>query len=135
MVVALVVLAVVGAIWAAWTSMGPSTAAAQSGRMIYICAETGKSFDFKIEAGMKIPVPSPHSGKNTGYPAELCYWTKDGKPSESPTPVLMNDYVNKPGPTFCPDCGRLVRFRNPMPSEGSAPPTREQYAQQRNHEE
>lgn len=133
--IVMVAAVIVVAAWITWNYTGPSAAADISGRMTYVCAETNKPFEFKIQPGMTLPVMSPHSGKATGYPAELCYWTKDGKPVERPTPVLMNDYVKKPGPTFCPECGRLVRFRNPRPGEADVPPTREQYARRRNPEE
>jgi len=74
-----------------------------------------------------MPVLAP-SGKNTGYEAELCYWTKDGKPKETPTPVLLNIYKGIKGPTFCPDCGRLVVGHNPPAMEGAKPPpTKDEY--------
>ncbi len=77
---------------------------------------------------MHIPVKSPFTGKETGYKAELCFWTKDGSTKTDPTAVLMNDDVGKPGPTFCPDCGRLVVHHNPVPGPHSKPPpTREEY--------
>jgi hypothetical protein len=88
----------------------------------YICSETLKPFDYELKEGDSIPVLSPFTGKKTGYPAELCYWTKEGKIKETPTPVLLNELVGKPGPTFCPDCGRLVVGRNPPPQAGAAPP-------------
>ena len=59
------------------------------------------------------PVKSPHSGKETGYEPERCYWTADGKPKPEPTYVLLNAAVGKPGPTFCQDCKRLVVGLNP----------------------
>lgn len=88
----------------------------------YICSETGKSFKVALKAGMGIPIHSPYSGKDTGYPAEACYWNKDGTPKAEPTWVLLNETVGKPGPTFCPDCGRLVRGHNPAPEPGRNPP-------------
>jgi hypothetical protein len=90
----------------------------------FICAETLKPYQYELTATSKIPAPSPHSGKNTGYPAEFCYWTKDGKTKTQPTPVLLNTWRKLPEPTFCPDCGRLVVVRNPEPRPGGkAPPT------------
>ncbi len=81
----------------------------------FICTETGKSFQHKIEMGETVPVLSPYSGKNTGVIAEPCYWTPDGKVKEDPSWVLLNEAIQKPGPTFCPDCGRLVVAHNPAP--------------------
>ena len=79
-----------------------------------------------------IPVESPYTNRPTGYEAELCYWTKDGKMRSEPYPVLLNSHARKPEPTFCPDCGRLVVPLNPAPSEGqSPPPTQPEYAARR----
>ena len=95
----------------------------------YVCAETGKSFRHKNEMGETIPILSPFSGKNTAYPGEACFWNADGSTKPEPTWVLLNDAIGKSGPTFCPDCGRLVVGHNPRPvAGGKAPPTRAQYA-------
>ncbi len=95
----------------------------------YICTETGKSFRHRNEIGETIPILSPFSGKNTGIPAEACYWTADGVAKADPTWVLLNEAVGKSGPTFCPDCGRLVVGHNPRPREGRRPPpTQAEYA-------
>jgi hypothetical protein len=82
---------------------------------VFICAETGLTFNHTIKDGEKNPVYSPHSGKNTGFPAEACHWTRDGGVKLEPTYVLLNEYIGKEGPTICPDCGRKVRRLNPMP--------------------
>ena len=95
----------------------------------FVCTETGKPFRKELERGMRFPVESPHSGKPTGVPAELCFWTKDGQPTQDPTPVLLNESAGKTGPTFCPDCGRLVVAHNPVPLVGvKPPPTQAEYA-------
>jgi hypothetical protein len=108
------------------SSFGQSDAAAYAAGRPFICAESGKVFHYDLKIGDTIPVRSPYSGKCTGYPAELCYWTKDGKPKPEPTYVLLNAHVGKPGPTFCPDCGRLVVGLNPTPNDGGPPPPTEQ---------
>jgi hypothetical protein len=93
----------------------------------FIDSETGKGFNHEIEKGEILPIEAP-SGHKSGYPAELCYWTKEGTPKTDPTPVLLNVYLGKAGPTFCPDCGRLVVAHNPVAEEGmTPPPTKEQY--------
>lgn len=81
----------------------------------YICSESVKTFEYRLEEGVKYPVESPHSGKRTGYPAERCYWTAEGGAKREPTYVLMNEFIGKDGPTICPDCGRRVVFRNARP--------------------
>ena len=97
-------------------------AARISANRVFIDSENLRSFDFELKAGMMIPVSSPYSGKNTGYPAELCYWTKEGTAKDTPTPVLLNSYKGSHDPTFCPDCGRLVIAHNPHPMPNSKPP-------------
>lgn len=111
-----------------WTSLGGSDAAVSSTDRVFICSETGKQFRYTIKLGDMTPLRSPYSGKDTGYPTEECYWTADAKPKKEPTYVLLNQTVGKPGPTFCPDCKRLVIPLNPPASEsGKAPPTEQEY--------
>jgi hypothetical protein len=106
-------------------NLGPSSAAAISNERVFICAETGKTFKVHLTVGTPIPALSPYSKKETGYPPELCFWTADGQVKEEPTYVLLNEYVHKPGPTFCPDCGRLVTLNN-RATTGHPPPTKQE---------
>src|SRR5437868_4033586 len=96
-----------GALFYMWFTMKASVAltdaASDSRHRLFICSETGRSFEQTLEAGMSIPIHSPHSGRNTGYPAERCFWTKDGTARKTATAVLLNELVGKKGPTFCPD--------------------------------
>lgn len=114
----------VAVVWFFW----PVNPAAQANKRIFIDATTGKPFNVTLSDGMPIPCKAP-SGGMTGYPAELCYWTRDGKPKKDPTPVLLKIATDpSAGPTFCPDCGRLVVPHNPNPeSAREAPPTEEEY--------
>jgi hypothetical protein len=108
-----------------------SSAADDAANRIFIDAQTGQAFKHKIQLGESIPVDAP-SGQKAGYEAELCYWTKDGKPKDTPTPVLLNIYKGVKGPTFCPDCGRLVVGHNPPALEGATPPpTQAEFASRR----
>lgn len=117
-------LAIAALAWALRGTFGSDAAAANSRVRWFVCSETGKPFQIEIRPGLDFPVASPHSGKPTGFPAELCYWTREGTPKTSPTYVLMNGWLDKPEPTFCPDCGRLVTPLNPAPNgERPAPPT------------
>jgi hypothetical protein len=106
----------------------PDLAAARE--HVFVDAQTGQGFKYELVRGDSIPIVSPYTGQKTGYPAELCYWNADGSIRSDPTPVLLNSWIGKPGPTFCPVCGRLVVPRNPYPQPGAKPPlTREEYEQ------
>lgn len=120
--VALSIVALVVFFFSVRSNLGDSEAAANSKNRLFICAATGETFYKELEIGLQIPVESPHSGKPTGYEAELCYWTKDGQIKHDPTPVLLNGHAGKAEPTFCPDCGRRVTPLNPAPSAGQRPP-------------
>ncbi len=94
---------------------------------MYVDATTGKSFSHRNEVGEVIPIQSPYSKQNTGYPAVPCFWTKEGTLKKEPYWLLLNSQVGKPEPTFCPDCGRLVRPQQPKPKPGDkAPPTQQE---------
>jgi len=127
------VLAVVGLIvivLSLKSAFGDSVVASNSKARIAVCSETGKSFEIELEPGMKFPVKSPYSGKNTGYLAtESCNWTADGQVSSTKTWVLLNHQIGKTGPTFCPTCHRLVVKNNPVARAGDPPPpTEAEYA-------
>ena len=112
-------------------SFGPPRETRYANDRMFICSETGKPFEHTIQRGEMFPVRSPHSGKNTGYEAEKCFWTADGQPKKEPTFVLLNEYVNKPGATFCPECGRQVVRFNPPPTAGAQPPPKESEVKER----
>ena len=126
--IALAIAGVAGLYFAGRSWFGKSEAARMAGERVFICSETGKSFNHTMKVGEAIPVICPHTGRNTGYPGELCFWTADGGVKTEPTVVLLRNLVGERGPTFCPDCGRLVRAQNPRPENSSGPPPRkEQY--------
>ncbi len=116
------VLALVALSYTIYSNLGGSDAASLSSERVFLCVETNKSYEMELKAGMRIPAPSPFSGKDTGYLAELCYWTADGNPKKEPTAVVLNEELGKPGNTYCPDCGRLVVHYNPPATEGAKPP-------------
>jgi len=110
------------------SNFGPTDAGRMASDRMFIDAKTGKSFWYTLKKGDKIPVYSKSSGENAGYPAEMCYWNKDGTIRKEGFPVLLNTYKGEPEPTFCPDCGRLVVGHNPPAAVGrKAPPTQEEY--------
>jgi hypothetical protein len=93
----------------------------------FIDAKTGKAFQHTLKIGESFPIRAP-SGNESGYPAELCYWTADGKIKDKPTVVLLKSWLGEAGPTFCPDCKRLVVGHNPRPGPGARPPpTQDEY--------
>jgi hypothetical protein len=115
---------------------GRDPAIVAANERIFICSETHKPFTVHLEdlIGQTAPFESPYTHTKTGYPAELCYWTADGKPKSEPTAVLMNTWIHQPEPTFCPDCGRLVVANNPMAVAGhTPPPTREEWEARHSH--
>jgi hypothetical protein len=119
-----VVLALLVVFLAVRSYFAPAGASAANERL-FICAKTGKTFEYTLKFGDPIPVKSPHSGEDTGYPADLCYWTREGAIKKDPTPVLVKSRMGDRAPTFCPDCGRLVVVHNPKPNEGDKPPPTE----------
>ncbi|MCC6676372.1 MAG: hypothetical protein IT436_04445 [Phycisphaerales bacterium] len=87
-----------------------------SKRRTLVDSETGTVFaNHPVSLQETVPFTNPKTGKRTLFPAEACYWTKDGGAKLTPTYVLLNEAVGKPGPTLCPDCGRKVVFHNPLP--------------------
>jgi hypothetical protein len=95
-----------------------SSPAAMSRVRTVIDAETGKVFEsFRVGSKEGVPFTNPDTGRRTLYPAERCFWTKDGKAKLTPTYVLLNSVVGKPEPTICPDCGRKVTGHNPTPPD------------------
>lgn len=112
------ILAVAVSVWvlAKATVLAPVSAGEASRRRTVIDAETNELLqEFPVADGTTIPWKNPKTGKNTLYPAEKCYWTKDGKAKLEPTYVLLREATGEKGPTVCPDCGKQVVFHNPMP--------------------
>lgn len=123
-VIAAVVLLLLGGgamYWTVFAGDGRSDLAEDNSN-IWFVDEAGQSFKVRLTVGMSAQIE--RNGKKA-YPAELCFWTKDGKPKTTPTPVLLNSNLGKSEPTFCPDCGRLVVGRNPPAREGANPPPTE----------
>jgi len=120
-------IGVAAVIYAVKANFGTTEAEDFTNNRWFIDADTGKPFRHELKPGMTVPIAAP-SGKNTGYPAERCYWTKDGHVKQEPTLVLLNSYKGSKDPTFCPDCGRLVVGHNPAPvGQMKPPPTQAEY--------
>ncbi len=130
--VGVIALAAIVLFFAGRSYFGSSSAANLSRDRAFICSQTGKAFEHTLEYGEAIPIKSPFSKENTGYPAELCYWTREGTIKQTPTAVLLRSWLGEKGPTFCKDCGRLVVGHNPKPREGDPPPpTGAEYSERR----
>jgi hypothetical protein len=67
--------------------------------------------------GLGYPAINPKTGKRTLFPAEACFWTKDGKAKLDPNYVILNTWLGKQGPTRCPECGKTVTRGNRMPPD------------------
>lgn len=135
----LLVIGLLVAGYVLWTSLGGNEAEAEGRYRTFVDAETQQPFKVAVNDALTVPAENPSTGKKTGYPAEFCVWTKDGKIKAERTPVLLNEYIGKPGPTFCPDCGRLVVSRNPIyPPDNKtakAPPLKAEYMARGRREE
>jgi hypothetical protein len=69
----------------------------------YVHVETGQTRFYKVGV-------QPAEGY---YPAEYCFQNTCGP--DGGTPVILNAYLDKPGPTTCPKCGAPVVAHNPRP--------------------
>ena len=77
---------------------------------------TGTNYpEFRMPSDDAPPWISPSTGEATVWPAELCYWTRDGKARLTPTLVVLHEYLGRTDKTLCPDCGREVVRHNPLP--------------------
>lgn len=98
-------------------SFGGDAAADASRERLAIDSVTGVVHSIGIVEGDRFPWTNPDTGERTLYPAEKCYWTKDGKAKLVPTYVFVKLYANINEKTTCPDCGREVRQHNPLPPD------------------
>src|SRR5262245_18592252 len=95
-----------------WTQIAPHTVADDANTRMFICSETLKPFKHSLTVGETEPILSPFTKKNTGWRAEPCYWTKDGKAKKNPTWVLVKARMGLEGKTMCPECGHEVVVHN-----------------------
>lgn len=82
-----------------------------------IDSETSQVYKIRLVDGETFPWKNPDTGKNSLYPVEKCYWTRDGKAKLEPTFVFVKSYAGIKEKTTCPDCGREVRPHNPLPPD------------------
>ena len=86
----------------------------------YMCSGDGNVFAYAMKKGESVPIACPACKKTTAFPAEACYWTRDGGTKDKPTYVILNRHLKRDGPTICPDCGREVVGHNPDPRKSGA---------------
>lgn len=96
---------------------GRSEAGEDSRLRTLIDSKTNEVFTgFRIGPGDQIPYVNPKTRERTLYPVEACYWNADGTAKLTPTYVFVQAYQDENAEdTVCPDCGRKVTLRNPMP--------------------
>lgn len=104
---------IAGAAYYAWDALGASPPPPNTRTLMD--AETGERFQVALTPDL---APFPHRNPKTGraalWPTELCY-SKDCRVTGG-THVIMNSYLGKPEPTYCPRCGAKVVMFNPRPS-------------------
>jgi hypothetical protein len=111
---AVAILIVVFAAYGVWSAVGKDEVADRTNKVSYICSVTEKVYQIELKPDMPgDPQENPDTGERTLWPAEMCYWNECR--DRGGTPVLMNTYRGDEEPTHCPVCGRIVRFRNPVP--------------------
>jgi DNA-directed RNA polymerase subunit RPC12/RpoP len=119
---AVVILVIAGTLMARYMTRTDSAGQFASDR-IFKCAECGHDFEHTSQMGEIEPIPCPKCGKQAGYQAEKCYWTRDAsggwKAKVNPTYVLMKTRVDPSSTekTLCPDCNHVVVTHNPRPSK------------------
>ena len=99
----------------AWHNLRSGPDISISTDRFFKCAECGEVFKLTLKLGDTEPLQCPKCGKNAGWIAEECYWTKDGKAKLTPTRVIVNQRMSLEGKTYCPDCGHEVTGHNRRP--------------------
>lgn len=113
----LIIVAVVAfgyAGYALWNMFGSDEAVATANSRTLKDSESGDLVEVTIQE--KMP-PYPHENRKTGkktlYPTEVCWAGECLK--KGGTHVILNVWLGKDGPTYCPTCGSLVVAHNPGP--------------------
>jgi hypothetical protein len=109
--VALIAVALVGvAIWIGWRATADPVAEAAARRTL-MDAETGELVEIRVDERFSgFPVVNPGTGRSTLYPTETC--RSEVCAARGGTPVILNSYLGKEGPTHCPVCRAEARFHN-----------------------
>ncbi len=95
-------------------------AVADANSRILMDSQTGELFKFSLEdIDGPYPLKNPKTGTKTLYPTEVCY-ARSCANKPNGTHVILNVHFGKDEPTYCPECGALVRFHNPGRSSKTA---------------
>lgn len=121
LVVAGVIFLVAGGV--AWFTLGGQSQLDLANERVYMCNECGEFRPHLPREGEIEPLKCPKCGAMAYYETEKCFWTKgsDGewKAKTQPSFAILKQRIdpNSTEETFCPDCGRKVVGRNPLPPE------------------
>ena len=100
----------------AWSSVGNDPVVRSANARVLMCAETGELFSIELTPDLPpYPHENPKTQRKTVYPTEVCYWNECG--SKGGTRVILNSWLDKEGPTYCPVCGHVVRPHNRAPPD------------------
>ena len=106
------------AICIVWRAKSDPVAAAANTRTL-MDAETQEMVEVRVDEDLgPFPIVNPKTGRRTLYPTEVS--CANACAAQGGTHVILNQYLGKEGPTYCPACGAEVRFHNPGPGQ---PPT------------
>lgn len=96
------ILLVVAAILILTNLPGRSEAGEASRLRTLIDSKTSEVFeDFRIDEDQQPPYANPKTGNRTLYPAEACYWAKDGGAKLTPTYVFLREWIEPDAETMC----------------------------------
>jgi hypothetical protein len=112
LIITVVAIALVAyAVYAYWSNFGQPTLPADTRTLMD--PETGKLYEVAVDENFgPFPHVNPDTGKRTLWPTEVCFARECAK-KEKGTHVILNSFLGKEGPTYCPNCGALVRPHNP----------------------
>jgi len=114
--VVVAVLVVAGA-YRLWSATGNPAAVAANTRTL-MDSETRELVQVHVDEQLgAFPLVNPKTGRRTLYPTEVCYASTCA--AQGGTHVILNVYLGKEGPTYCPACGAVVRFHNPGPGQAA----------------
>lgn len=100
------------------TLSGMGDPAGETAKTVLIDSETLEVVkNYRLPVDGQQPYVNPKTGRKTLFYAEKCFWmdSKRERAKLTPTYVLLNEYIGKPGRTVCPDCGAPVQALNPSP--------------------